>query len=520
MGSKYSLLRTLLALGIAANTLLWPVFASASSNSANACKALTYPANWVSLENAKVGDLNWEKPVKHPRFKTGVVGWFDATSSSCGQQVGLHLSGNSRPTLLQIFRMGYYQGTGARLVFSKNLGKVVGGSAAKVTKDVTHLITTSWPTTSTISIDKNFPTGIYMARFDDGGPAGYAPLIIRNDVAKSKILLEVSTLTWQAYNTWGGWSLYHGPNPAIYSPGREVSFDRPYDNNGQGEFDVNDQALVKIAESMGLDISYTENIYASNHPSSLLSTDSVIYDGHSEYWTTSMQQAAFAARSDNVNLLFFGANSAYWRSRLKNNDRTLVVWKGSPTDPFKENPELITNKWGAPPNVLNQSELVGQLFAGFGVRADYKVKDATRWPVAGTGLTTGALIKDVVGNEVDSTNFGAEPGLETILNSQVNIKGSDFNVAMTYYTTKGGAGVIDAGTNGWVCGMTLSCSWKTNTDRNSQLKIQGITENILRAAAVGPLGLKHPENIDIPPRTALAEICDYICGETLPEPES
>jgi len=481
-----------------------------SSPTQEVCSQQAYNTGWVTRENSKPGDSHWNDLVKHEK-KGSVSGWFDQTSAACGDSVGLHLSGNGRPVLISIYRMGYYNNAKARLIFSERIGSVPQGITPSPSQDETHLTTANWPTTTTIHIDKGYPTGIYMARFDDGGEPGFAPLIIRNNASTSSLLMVAATLTWQAYNTWGGWSLYHGANPKIYSPGRIVSFDRPYDRDGKSNFTINDAGIVETAEAQGLDISYTDDIYVDSHPASLLDHKSIIYDGHPEYWTAAMRSAAFQARNSAVNLLFLGANSAYWRVRLENGGRQIVCWKGSPNDPFKNDPTLITNKWGQSPTLLNESELLGALTAGIGVEADYKVNQGNIWPLIGSGLKTGDSIVGVVGKEVETTDIGLAPAVQTFLSSRVEILGVWYNIHLTYYTNPSMSGVIDVGTNGWVCTITNTCSWKSTATSKSRSLIVAITNQILSAGANGPLALSHPEVSDIPARSKLEEICIAVC---------
>ena len=44
-----------------------------------------------------------------------------------------------------------------------------------------------------------------------GGQA-YIPLIVRNDASHAALVIQHQVTTWQAYNTWGGRSLYVGPD--------------------------------------------------------------------------------------------------------------------------------------------------------------------------------------------------------------------------------------------------------------------------------------------------------------------
>ena len=490
-----------------------PASASSSLLAFKNCSAVNYSNGWVAQENFKPGDKNWQDIVKHGKSGT-VSGWFDKTSVACGDTVGLHLTGNNRAVTLKIFRMGYYGGAGARLIYSKSLGKVAPASKPIIANDPTHLTTTNWATTTTIKIDSNYPTGIYMARFDDGSKAGYAPLVVRNDAPTPGLLIVAGDITWEGYNTYGGWSLYHGPDATIYDPGRMVSFNRPYDRDGKSNFTIYDAGIVQEAESLGLNVNYTDDVYINSNPSSLLGHTAVIYNGHTEYWTANMFKASVEARDSGVNLVFFGANSAYWKTRLVNGDRDIIVWKNGTQDPNINNPALVTDKWGMGPVPSNNSTLLGALYAGIlSAPVNYTVQDANVWPIKGTGLKSGDVIAGVVGKEVETTDMGQAPAVQSFLTSKV-VSIEDprtWNVGLIYYTVPSKAGVINVSSMGWVCSMTDTCSWKSTANSKTASQVKAITKQILIASAMGPLGVSHPMVANIPARTALQPICVLSC---------
>ena len=515
--NKTKRLKTIAATSLLLSTILsssMTALASSGVSPSKSCDSINYSPGWVTRENSKAGDPSWQDGVPHSKSGS-LTGWFDQTSVACGATVGLHLSGNNRPVNIKIFRMGFYRGTFARLVFSKNIGNVAKASEPILANNATHLTSTNWPTTTTINVDSSYPTGIYMARFDDGGKAGYAPLVVRNDSPTPGLLIVAADITWEAYNTWGGWSLYHGPISNHDDPGREVSFNRPYDKEGKSNFPIYDAGIVRIAESLGLSVNYTDDVYLSANPSSILGHTAVIYDGHTEYWTATMLTAANSARDSGINLVFFGANSAYWRTRLQDKNRTIVVWKGSSQDPYFDNPELVTDKWGMGPEPFNQSQLLGALYGGILAKpVGYRVQDGDVWPIKGTGLKSGETIAGVVGKEVDSTYVGRAPVLQSFLTSEVTPVERHFaprNVGLIYYTTSSHSGVINVSTMGWVCNITNTCSWKSTADSKTQAEVTAITEQILLAASAGPLEITHPMVANIPAKTTLYPICIAVC---------
>ena len=62
--------------------------------------------------------------------------------------------------------------------------------------------------------------GFYSFRLDaDTGGQRYITLAVKSGDAHGKIVLLNGDTTWQAYNVFGGYSLYLGPNGAFADPG-------------------------------------------------------------------------------------------------------------------------------------------------------------------------------------------------------------------------------------------------------------------------------------------------------------
>ena len=130
---------------------------------------------------------------------------------------------------------------------------------------------------------------------------------------RRSILAQASVNTWQAYNAWGGMSLYTKPGTLA---GSHVSFDRPYDTSHQGPTWW-ELSAVHFLERHGYDVSYTTDVDTDRDPASLLRHALVMTLGHDEYWTHAMRDAFEAARDAGVNLAFMGANTATGRSATR-----------------------------------------------------------------------------------------------------------------------------------------------------------------------------------------------------------
>lgn len=147
------------------------------------------------------------------------------------------------------------------------------------------------------------------------------------------VISDVTTL--QAYNKWGGHSLYGGTG------GRStvVSFDRPMDTGWAMSGILGDSYNVGVmVESMGLDVSYTTNIDQHEQPG-LMRDHRVILSGvHDEYYSLEMRDGLEAARDDGVNIVFLGANAVYRRIRLEPSalgpHRHQVNYRSAAADPI------------------------------------------------------------------------------------------------------------------------------------------------------------------------------------------
>ena len=128
--------------------------------------------------------------------------------------------------------------------------------------------------------------------------------------------LVAPATAWQAYNRWGGYSLYHGPDGDRRS--YAVSFDRPYDQSpGANDYRSAAMPIVVRAEQLGIPLSYYTNVDLHTTPGLLEGAHGYVSMGHDEYWTTTMRSVVTEARDAGTNLAFLGANTMYWRVRLE-----------------------------------------------------------------------------------------------------------------------------------------------------------------------------------------------------------
>ncbi len=476
---------------------------------------------WVKRENLKVGDASWSvgipleysgdygsKEKKTSPIKTlakavgvkAVEGWLDASSATCGESIGLHITGNGAPVTVRVFRMGYYGGTGARLVETATTKPVAAIPTSQISASPQSTVTTTWPVAWDFKVSTNTVPGQYLLRLDDGGgDSSFVPLTILDPQAKSEITLVSSVLTWQSYNQWGGYSLYKGPNGTRLTKANVVSFNRPYDGDGSGQFRYMEYPILKLAEQLGIDMNYITDLELNKDASTLNNTSSIILGGHAEYWTTQMRASLQSAVHRGVNLVSFGGNAIYNRPRYDAKTREMIMWRGSTSDPGRLDPLLATTEWRNAPIHQPESKLLGSQYVGLGVDGDYTITHPDRWPFNTERHPN--VLKNIVGREVDSPLYAPGPAVEALAVSKINFRGKAITTMATYYTNPKGAGIIDIGTNGWTCVIDDICPWHPNISKDTQTDSRLVTLEILKGLTKGPLANWRPAITDVPART-------------------
>ena len=283
----------------------------------------------IALENAKPGTPGWLGPAATGR---AIEVYASATDALPGDSVDVHVS-TSTPARYRVivYRLGWYGGVGAREVACLPTCRTtkLGHPRPVPLPESDGRVRADWPITGELRVGDDWVSGYYLirARLLSGPQAGSDAttyLVVRSPRRSSAMLVQVPVNTWQAYNGWGGKSLY----PFSSNDGRQairVSFDRPYQwdlPGGQGPLTW-ELPLVRFIERNGYDVAYQSDVATARDPASLWLHRLIVVAGHDEYWTKSMRDAFDAARTFGVNLAFMGANDVYWRVRYQN---SLGLW--------------------------------------------------------------------------------------------------------------------------------------------------------------------------------------------------
>ena len=447
---------------------------------------------WIAAENAKPGTTKWMVPDERVVWAK-IEGFFTATSINLGSSVILKTSTRAPAWQVTAYRMGWYGGTGGRLIWKSE--PLPGINQPKVEQVGTPKAwIAQWATSLVIQTDETWPPGQYLFKLEsiDNG-ASYVPLVIRDDKSTSDILMQSAVTTWQAYNGWGGASLYTG------NTGRAdaVSFDRPYTGNGSGEFLGREREFIVFVERLGLDVSYWTDIDLHQRGELAKNHRGIVIPGHDEYYTVEMRKNLEAARDAGVNIGFFGANNVYRRIRLEPTangpDRHEINYRDASRDPLNgKDPERVTTSFRESPAANPESSLTGSYYECNPVEADWVVGDASMWMFQGSQFKNGDRVSKMVGNEYDRVTPGAPTpaNIQVLAHSPVTCRGKASFADSTWYTVPSGAGVFTAATFGWSPRLLDACP--TGPPTTPICKLQKVTENILNAFAEGPAGVKHP----------------------------
>jgi hypothetical protein len=449
-------------------------------------------------ENQKPGTRDWK--VRHVGAPEAIEGFADRVSVLAGQPFRLFVSTTSRSWRVRAFRMGWYQGQQARLVWES--GAVRGlVQPAPVISAGTNMARAPWRPSLTVQT-AGWPAGSYLLRLGAAsGAQRYVPVTVRSaDVAGAVVIVNDVT-TWQAYNMWGGYDLYTGPG-GFADRARAVTFDRPYDannyDNGAEWFMSFDQPAIALAERTGVPLAYETDVDLNEHPGLLAGARAVITLGHDEYYSAAMRDQLTAARNAGVNIAFLGANAMFRHIRFGSSplgaDRVVICYKVASEDPlFGVNNSETTQDWREPPDLRPESVLTGVFYECNPVSDSYVVYDPGNWIFAGTGARKGETFPGMVGPEYDRVNpaVPVPRPVEVLAHSPLTCDGVSSYADSAYYTVGSGAGVFASGTMRWVCAMKgAACGHGVGSAARRFVDIA--TTNLLRVFAAGPAGLTHP----------------------------
>jgi Domain of unknown function (DUF4082)/Bacterial Ig-like domain len=473
--------------------------------------------NTVAVENCTPGTAAWKLTAAGRAYDNGIEGFASATSVNQGASVDLKVNtgpaGDGKPYRVDIYRMGWYGGTHGRLVGTIPNQVGVAQDSCQDGSGNTGLVDCSnWTTTTTISTTTSWPSGVYWLKLvrEDNNTDNTILLIVRQDGSHSDAVYEVPTSTYEAYNSYGGKSLYDynsvgAPTVAGTARAVKVSYDRPYVQSYTDQpdwFADSDLPNVGFLERSGYNATYITD--TDLHATATQASDhkAFLSGAHSEYWSTEMRNNVKAARDAGVGVFFTGANQIYWRARFEASpfsgasNRVQAVYKT--TQSGATDPVSPTGTWrdpagiNAPENALAGSQYVGDNDShNYPLVVPQAMGQSRIWRhtsaatlAAGDSITYGTGIVGWEWNDraangqepAGTTSWSSSPVAGNVLQDAGKVYATGAATATgTAYKAASGAWVVSSGTNYWGRGLDTD----VNGTGEPTGDVQQATTNIL-----------------------------------------
>ncbi len=318
--------------------------------------------NAIVLENRKPGNPRSQWDLRNGIGSTSIEGFATQISLNRGSRVDFKVNTAAQDYRIDIYRLGWYGGMGARLVASVDHGGPGLRQPAPLTDPTTKLIDAgNWSVTDGWTIPADATSGVYLAKLvrEDGTfGENHIPFIVRADGVASDILFQTADTTWVAYNPWGGTNLYQGTEGRAYA----VSYNRPFTTrlnelqSGPQDwiFGAEYPAILWL-ERNGYDVGYISGIDTARDGAGLLDHKVFLSVGHDEYWSGEQRANVEAARDAGVNLQFWSGNEVYWKIRWETSIdasgtpyRTLVCYKETKAGANIDPSDQWTGTWRDP----------------------------------------------------------------------------------------------------------------------------------------------------------------------------
>jgi hypothetical protein len=477
------------------------------------------------IENGRAGTPDWNN-INFAAPGT-IEAYATATSVLPGETLSIRASSRAGATMLtwKLLRFGYYGGVGARVVGS-------GGPFAVSPQPIpapltsTGRIECAWPESAAIPIDPAAAPGLYLAQLSSPtGESIVVPFVVREpETRRAKLLVLIPSNTWQAYNDWGGTSLYGNVLPSFSRDhADEASYDRPYNQDIMtADLLSRDRLFALFVEGEGFDVGYATDADLDRDPCLVANRSLIAIEGHSEYWSQNMRASVEQAVAGGTSLASFSGNEIYWQVRLEpsstgSDGRTVVCYKeDAPAfDPlYASHPAVATVAWRSPPVNRPENALLGVLFdAEHDFYTPLVIRDAGHWTLDGTNLANGAMIPGLFGYESDRTDDSAfQPRVSVIGDSTVVTRFGDTTAArMTIYDTPKGGFVVGGASVDWPHAIARPDVW----DARAQRMVWNVLARAVGGSAFSPLGL--PPGAQ-PPTYSPATVSTIFAGPPLVHP--
>ena len=453
---------------------------------------VTYGAT-IALENAKPGALGSEWLIGGAGDINN-LGFARQFSVNVGETIDFSCDGDG--TVLDIYRIGYYEGAGWRKV-STLTNIATDQPDPDVIPDSNGGVTcTNWSITASWAVPAGAMSGLFVGVYRNlaGNNASYIPFCVRDDAKAADIIVKLSDTTWAlAYNYYGtpaapltGKSLYGsgGPLGDASTRAHAASYHRPIvTREGIAQtYWLNAEApLIRFLEDSGYNVKYVASKDIDANPSVLDNGGLLISSGHDEYWSQGMRDGVEAFRDAGKHVLFMSGNEVFWRTRFSPDHTVMWCYKdtmngpaahiaGTPLDPISWTGTWKDTRWPGrrPEHTITGTDFrmngVNDYPATFTQSADYASHPVWRDTTLSAGDIT---VQGLIGFEADEILPTQPEGSSVVLAQHIfNIDGKraddngqeyngngDLNWGIVSQRYTSGAVVVGFGTCQWAWGL-------------------------------------------------------------------
>ena len=326
------------------------------------------PANKIVAENCRPGNRREEWDV-NAEGDPAIQGFATDISINLGETVEFKIKTHSPRYRIDIYRMGWYGGSGARLIETIRPSATLPQAQpdCRVHTNMRFVDCGTWQVSASWQVPADGVSGVYVARLvreDDEpepwqaegfglwptqrppeGPHAYGAnglgalrdtleekrashiiFVVRDDAGRSDVLVQTADPTWVAFNRYGGSSLYGAWSPVdgggaaqnVRSRAFMASYNRPITNRAAN---INDQffnaeyPMVRWLERNGYDVSYFAGVDTDRRGEAIQDHEIFISGGHDAYWSGAQRMHVEAARDAGVHLVFVGGGVSMWKTR-------------------------------------------------------------------------------------------------------------------------------------------------------------------------------------------------------------
>jgi hypothetical protein len=291
----------------------------------------------------------------------GNLGMVSTGSVLPGQAIDFHVSSQVGPCTIKIYSLA-----GA---FMANVSATAFSTPPQQIPRFAYRDGAQWPVVASFPIPAGWPSGIYVGRVE-AVAAGHAPMdlpfVVRSpSPGAHKLLVVVQDATYEAYNVWGGRSLYgasfHDRDSMFTAPEAadglqpyafKVSFNRPFRDmfGGVDKWAQQEKAFAiwLSRQPFGVDYCTARDLDLGDmalDPASGYRL--MVFPGHHEYWSKNMRLQVKSFTDRGGNLAFFAGNVCWWQVRFDHVTDQVICYKRGAFDPFLDgaNADQTTVHW-------------------------------------------------------------------------------------------------------------------------------------------------------------------------------